>query len=89
MLLLVLTGWLGRREREALAYLMEENRRLREELSAAHDRLSDSHKELDEARRRLPPPELGVRPALRALGGSCERVLRAAVLSGKKRLDRL
>jgi len=29
LLLMVLTGWLKRREREALAYLIEENRILR------------------------------------------------------------
>jgi hypothetical protein len=28
----VLTGWLGRREREAIAYLIEENRLLRRQL---------------------------------------------------------
>jgi hypothetical protein len=32
ILLLVLTGWLERREREALAYLIEENRLLRRQL---------------------------------------------------------
>jgi hypothetical protein len=32
MLLMVLTGWLERREREALAYLIEENRLLRRQL---------------------------------------------------------
>jgi hypothetical protein len=32
MLLLVLTSWLERREREAIAYLKEENRLLRRQL---------------------------------------------------------
>jgi hypothetical protein len=32
MLLVVLTGWLDRRERDALAYLLEENRVLRQQL---------------------------------------------------------
>ena len=32
LLLMVLTGWLERREREALAYLIEENRLLRRQL---------------------------------------------------------
>jgi len=32
MLLLMLTGWLERREREALTYLIEENRLLRRQL---------------------------------------------------------
>jgi FkbM family methyltransferase len=66
----------------------EENRLLREQLSAANERLNEAQEELAVARLRLPLPELGVRPALRAFGGSCERVVRAAVLSGKKRLHR-
>ena len=32
MLLMAVTGWLDRREREALAYLIEENRLLRRQL---------------------------------------------------------
>ena len=47
LLLLVLTGWLDRREREALAYLIEENRLLRRQLGARRLRLTD------EERRRL------------------------------------
>ena len=41
MLLLVLTGWLDRREREAIAYLIEENRVLRRQLGGQHLRLTD------------------------------------------------
>jgi transposase InsO family protein len=41
MLLLVLTGWLERRERTALAYLIEENRLLRRQLGRRHLRLTD------------------------------------------------
>jgi hypothetical protein len=41
MLLLVLTGWLERREREALAYLIEENRLLRRQLGGRRLRLND------------------------------------------------
>ena len=41
MLLLVLTGWLERREREALAYLIEENRILRRQLGGRRLRLTD------------------------------------------------
>src|SRR5437867_6558293 len=41
MLLLVLTGWLERREREALAYLIEENRLLRRQLGRRRLRLTD------------------------------------------------
>src|SRR5450830_1195768 len=41
MLLLVLTGWLERREREALAYLIEENRLLRQQLGGRRTRLTD------------------------------------------------
>jgi transposase InsO family protein len=47
MLLLVLTGWLDRREQEALAYLVEENRLLRRQLGGRRLRLTD------EDRRRL------------------------------------
>jgi putative transposase len=41
MLLLVLTGWLERREREAVAYLIEENRLLRRQLGGRRLRLTD------------------------------------------------
>jgi hypothetical protein len=41
MLLMVLTGWLERREREALAYLIEENRLLRRQLGRRRVRLTD------------------------------------------------
>lgn len=41
MVLGVLTGWLGRREREAIAYLIEENRLLRRQLGARRLRLTD------------------------------------------------
>ena len=41
MLLVVLTGWLERREREALAYLIEENRLLRRQLGGRRLRLTD------------------------------------------------
>ena len=47
MVLLVLTGWLDRREREAVAYLIEENRLLRRQLGSRRLRLTD------EDRRRL------------------------------------
>src|SRR4029453_1187285 len=47
MVLLVLTGWLERREREAVAYLIEENRFLRRQLGSRRLRLTD------EDRRRL------------------------------------
>src|SRR5712691_9112388 len=41
MLLLVLTGWLERREREALAYLIEENRLLHRQLGGRRLRLTE------------------------------------------------
>src|SRR5437899_13094228 len=41
MLLMVLTGWLQRREREALAYLIEENRVLRRQLGGRRLHLTD------------------------------------------------
>jgi putative transposase len=44
MLLLVLTGWLERREREALGYLIEENRLLRRQLRGRRLRLTDDHR---------------------------------------------
>ena len=41
MVLGVLTGWLDRREREAVAYLIEENRLLRRQLGGRRLRLTD------------------------------------------------
>ena len=41
MVLGVLTGWLDRREREAIAYLIEENRLLRRQLGGRRLRLTD------------------------------------------------
>jgi hypothetical protein len=41
MVLSVLTGWLDRREREAVAYLVEENRLLRRQLGNRRVRLTD------------------------------------------------
>jgi len=41
MLLLVLTGWLERREQEAIAYLIEENRLLRGQLRGRRLRLTE------------------------------------------------
>src|SRR4051812_34098357 len=41
MVLGVLTGWLARREREAIAYLIEENRLLRRQLGTRRLRLTD------------------------------------------------
>src|SRR5918993_344823 len=41
MVLGVLTGWLDRREREAIAYLIEENRLLRRQLGTRRLRLTD------------------------------------------------
>jgi len=37
----VLIGWLDRQERDALAYLIEENRILRAQLAGRHLRLTD------------------------------------------------
>jgi hypothetical protein len=44
MLLLVLTSWLERREREAFAYLIEENRLLRRQLGGRRLRFSDDER---------------------------------------------
>jgi len=41
LVLLILTGWLERREREAIAYLVEENRCLRRQLGTRRLRLTD------------------------------------------------
>jgi hypothetical protein len=41
MVLMVLTGWLERRERSALAYLIEENRLLRRQLGGRRLRFTD------------------------------------------------
>src|SRR3954471_8031073 len=41
MVLMVLTGWLDRRERNAIAYLIEENRLLRRQLGGQRLRLTD------------------------------------------------
>ena len=42
MMLGVLTGWLERREREAIAYLVEENRLLRHQLGGRRLRFTDA-----------------------------------------------
>jgi putative transposase len=42
MVLCVLTGWLNRREREAIAYLIEENRLLRRQLRPRRPHLTDA-----------------------------------------------
>ena len=58
----VLTGWLDRREREAVAYLIEENRLLRRQLGTQRLRFSDDD------RRRLAARACRVgRAALRAI----------------------
>jgi putative transposase len=41
LLLMALTGWLGRREREVVVYLIEENRCLRRQLGGRRVRLTD------------------------------------------------
>jgi putative transposase len=62
MVLGVLTGWLDRREREAIAYLIEENRLLRRQLGGGRLRLTD------EDRRRLAARAYAVgRAALRQI----------------------
>ncbi len=60
LLLMALTGWLARREREVVTYLIEENRCLRRQLGGRRVRLTD------EDRRRLGARAYGVgRRALR------------------------
>jgi len=59
---MVLTGWLEQREREALAYLIEENRLLRRQLGGQRLRLTDDD------RRRLAARAVRVGPqALREI----------------------
>jgi hypothetical protein len=41
VLLMALTGWLDRRERQAIAYLIEENRLLRRQVGGRRLRLTD------------------------------------------------
>jgi len=41
LLLLIITGWLDRQEREALAYLIDENQLLRRQIGARRVRLTD------------------------------------------------
>ena len=55
MLLMVLTGWLERREREALAYLIEENRLLRAQLGGRRLRLTDGDRRRLAGRAQLSP----------------------------------
>jgi hypothetical protein len=62
MVLSVLTGWLDRREREAIAYLVEENRLLRRQLGSRRLRLTDDE------RRRLAARAYRVGRVLRAAG---------------------
>jgi hypothetical protein len=51
LVLLILTGWLERREREAIAYLVEENRCLRRQLGNTRLRLTDDDRRRLAARR--------------------------------------
>jgi putative transposase len=44
LLLMVLTGWLARREQELLFYLIEENRCLRRQLGTRRVRLTDDNR---------------------------------------------
>jgi len=57
MVLDVLTGWLARREREAIAYVIEENRLLRRQLGTRRLRLTDD----DLCSARFQVPERGTR----------------------------
>src|SRR6202521_5812614 len=52
MALIALTGWLDRREREAVAYLIEENRLLRRQLGTRRLRLTDDDRRRLAARAR-------------------------------------
>lgn len=73
MLLLIVTGWLDRREREMLAYLIEENRVLRRQMGGRRLRLTD-----DDRRK----------PAARAIGWPGRRCARSRRSSRRTRLLR-
>ena len=60
LLLVAVAGWLDRREREAMAYLIEENRILRRQIGGRRLRLTDN----DRRRLAVRAKRLG-RPALR------------------------
>jgi hypothetical protein len=62
MVLMVLTGWLDRRERRAIAYLIEENRLVRRQLVGRRLRLTD-----DDRRRLAARAYLVGRAALREI----------------------
>ena len=62
MVLIALTGWLDRRERQAIAYLIEENRLLRRQLGGRRLRLTD-----DDRRRLAARAYLVGRAALREI----------------------
>ena len=62
MVLIVLTGWLDRRERQAIAYVIEENRVLRRQLGGRRLRLTD-----DDRRRLAARAYLVGRAALREI----------------------
>jgi putative transposase len=68
LLLLTITGWLDRREREALAYLIEENRLFRRQLRGRRLRLTDD----DRRRLATPAHKLG-REALRGVATTSRR----------------
>jgi DNA-binding NarL/FixJ family response regulator len=71
LLLMVLTGWLGRREREVVDYLIEENRCLRRQLGTRRVLLTDDD------RRRLAARAYRVgRRALRATIATPDTLLR-------------
>ena len=74
VLLMVLTGWLARRERELIFYLIEENRCLRRQLGTRRLRLTDDD------RRRLAARAYRVgRLALRDIATDCHTRHVAAV----------
>ena len=62
MVLAVLTGWLDRREREVVAYLVEENRLLRRQLGDRRLRLTDD----DRRRLATRATESAVRPYVKS-----------------------
>jgi hypothetical protein len=86
MLLIIVTSWLDHREREMLAYLIEENRVLRRQLGGRRLRLTDNDRRKLAARAyRLGVPTSSAVPtnAVR-IGTDIKRPSAAAVAEGSE-----
>jgi hypothetical protein len=77
MVLIVLTGWLDRRESQAIAYLIEENRVLRRQLGGRRLRLTDDDRRRAETGA-VPAPHVLICDRDRKWSGDVRRRLRDA-----------